>query len=84
MHELLRQHGGSGGAVAAIEAQLLCHIQPWLGGDELTRLSLGLEVVASLVAHADKEHAKKYVAAVLGHHAEAVEGGAAHSAPAST
>ena len=74
--ELLRQHGGAAGAVGVVEAQLLPHIQPWLAGDEVTKLALGLEIVAQLVAAAEREHAKKYVSAalpLLGAHADSDE-----------
>ena len=73
--ELLRQHGGAAGAVGVVEAQLL-HIQPWLAGDEVTKLALGLEIVAQLIMTAEREHAKKYVSAalpLLGAHADSDE-----------
>ena len=72
--ELLTQHGAQ--AVAPIEAQLLPHVQPWLLGGDATRLALGFETLAAIIAHAGKEHAKKYVTAALplyGEHAAAEE-----------
>ena len=63
MAELLKLHGAS--AVTAIEAQLLSHVQPWLLGDEPTRLSLGLETLSLVIEHAGKDAGKKYVTAAL-------------------
>lgn len=63
MGELLKAQGTQ--AVTAIEAQLLAHIQPWLLGDEPTRLSLGLETLSLVIEYAGKEGAKKYVSAAL-------------------
>jgi hypothetical protein len=62
--ELLRQYGDA--AVGAIEAQLLPHVQPWLAGEETTRISLGLEIVAGVIEHATSADVrKKYVSASL-------------------
>lgn len=63
VNELLRQHGA--GALAAIEAQLLPHVSPWLNGAEPTRLALGIEIISMAIGHAGQQAGKKYVQAVL-------------------
>jgi hypothetical protein len=40
-------------------------VQPWLLGDEPTRLSLGLETLSLVIEHAGKDAGKKYVTAAL-------------------
>ena len=67
--EVLRQHGAA--ALPQVEAQLLPHMQPWLAATiveeegAITRLALGLDVVAALIEHTGRDAGKKFVTAVL-------------------
>jgi len=61
--ELLRQHGAA--ALEPIESQLLPHVQAWMGGGDVHRLSLGIEIFGAAIEYGGAAAGKKYVAAVL-------------------
>ncbi len=63
VRELLVQHGAA--CLAAVEAQLLPHIQPWAAGTDAPRLALALETIGAAIEAGGAAAAKRYVPAVL-------------------